>query len=222
MILWVHWLPSALWLHLRRMLQEVNTQAKEVPKIAKETAGKHVYSSGVHLSVFVSYGFGKENWMPFFSDSLHIRSICYPRFATDSKTLMMKYVEWGLGKRVTKFPLLSSPPPPAAPRNTFWLTNRSLGYATCISKSSAICKIRTLLFILPCSFSLMFRIGMEMSCYSLRIEWCKEVSATQTVGWQSNLGKSANSSFLITIHAAFLYRNNMHEGWKWIRESAYE
>jgi len=68
----------------------------------------------------------------------------------------------------------------------------------------------------------MFRIGMEMSCYSLRIEWCKEVSATQTVGWQSNLGKSANSSFLITIHAAFLYRNNMHEDWKWIRESAYE
>ena len=155
--------------------------------------------------------------MPFFSDSLHIRSICYPRFTTDSKTLMMKCVGWGLGKRVTKFPLLSSPPP----RNTFWLTNRSLGYAPCISKSSAICKIRTLLFILSCSFSLMFRIGMEMSCYSLRIEWCKEVSATQTVGWQSNLGKSVNSSFLITIHAAFPYRNNMHEDWKWIRESAY-
>jgi hypothetical protein len=71
----------------------VHTQAKEVPKIAKETSGKHVYSSAVHLSEFVSYGFGKENWMPFFSDSLHIRSICYPRFATDSKTLMMKYVE---------------------------------------------------------------------------------------------------------------------------------
>ena len=125
---------------------------------------------------------------------------------------------WKEGNKIS-FTFISPPP---APRNTFWLTNRSLGYAPCISKSSAICKIRTLLFILPCSFSLMFRIGMEMSCYSLRIEWCKEVSATQTVGWQSNLGKSANSSFLITIHAAFLYRNNMHEDWKWIRESAYE
>jgi len=81
-------LRSALWLDLHRLLQEGNTQA-EVPKIAKETSGKPVYSNGVHLSVFVSYGFGKEYWMPFFSDSLHIRSICYPRFATDSKTLMM-------------------------------------------------------------------------------------------------------------------------------------
>jgi hypothetical protein len=71
----------------------VNTQVNEVPKIAKETSGKRVCFSGVHLTVFVSYGFGVENWMQFFSYSLHIRSICYPRFATDSKTLMMKYVE---------------------------------------------------------------------------------------------------------------------------------
>lgn len=65
-------------------------------EIAKKALTKCENSIGVQLSTPVFFhGFTIENWIPFFSDSLVIRSICYPRFTTDSKTLMMKYVGWG-------------------------------------------------------------------------------------------------------------------------------
>jgi hypothetical protein len=124
-------------------------------------------------------------------------SICYPKIYYRFKNTDDKILRWGVGNRVTKFlhSLSSTFPPP----NTFWLTNRNLGYVPCISKFPPFVKSTHFRFIF---FSSLFRIEMEMSCYSLRVQLCKEVSATQTVGWQSNLGKSVNSSFLITIHAA--------------------
>lgn len=50
-----------------------------------ERSRPSAYSTGVRLSTFVFYGFSVENWIPFFSHGLVIRSICYPRFTTDSK-----------------------------------------------------------------------------------------------------------------------------------------